>query len=339
MKTHIWLFCGLLAAVFTFSLPMTGCNSNNSAADADAETVRVVLDWTPNTNHTGLYVAQQLGYYTDAGLNVEIIQPPEDGALALVGAGKADIGVDFQETIGSALTADAPLPVTAVAALINHNTSGIISLTKNSIQSPADLEGKRFAAWGTPLNNTIMRTVVEDDGGNIDKVTMLPNAVTDVVSALQSDIDAIWVYEGWDGVALQLSGLDGSYMAFGELNPVFDFYTPVLAANNTWLTENPGTVKAFLSATAKGYEYAISDPDAAAAILLEQVPELDSELVTASQRFLAEEYIADAPYWGYIDASRWAAFYDWMHEESLLPQALGNSGFTNTYLPGAQDGE
>lgn len=95
--------------------------------DAALEKVTLVLDWTPNTNHTGFYVAQEKGYFKDAGLEVEIVQPPEDGASALVASGKAQFGIDFQDSIAPAFAGEDPLPVTAVAALIQHNTSGVIS--------------------------------------------------------------------------------------------------------------------------------------------------------------------------------------------------------------------
>ena len=100
----------------------------------ELEKITFVLDWTPNTNHTGLYVAEEKGYFEDAGVDVEIVQPPEDGASALVASGKAQFGIDFQDSIAPAFASDDPLPVTAVATLIQHNTSGIIS--RNSILLP-----------------------------------------------------------------------------------------------------------------------------------------------------------------------------------------------------------
>ena len=102
----------------------------------EKEKVTVVLDWTPNTNHTGMYVALEKGYYEDSGLDVEIIQPPEGGALSLVAANKAQFAVTFQEEIGPALAAENALPVTAIATIIDHNLSGIISLKEKGIDSP-----------------------------------------------------------------------------------------------------------------------------------------------------------------------------------------------------------
>ena len=108
---------------------------------------------------------------------------------------------------------------------------------------------------------------------------------------------------------------------------------PIIIANNDFLAENPDTAKAFLAATAKGYEYAIENPDAAADILLEAAPELDPEIVKASQEWLADQYIADAEKWGYIDPARWDGFYTWLTENNLVDGELpAGTGYSNDYL-------
>jgi ABC-type nitrate/sulfonate/bicarbonate transport system substrate-binding protein len=296
--------------------------------------IRVVLDWTPNTNHTGLYVALERGYFTDAGLQVSIVQPPEDGALVLVALRGAEFGVDFQETMGPALakTQDA-LPVVAVAAIINHNTSGIMSLAGSGITRPAALAGKRFASWETPFYTAIVRSLVEGDAGDFGAVKMIPNNATDAFSALETDIDAIWIYYAWDGIAAEVRGTAVDYLDIGRINPVFDFYTPVLVANADYAKNDPDTVRKFLSAASRGYNDAIEEPAAAAAILLKYAPELDPALVMRSQEYLAALYQGDASRWGEIDGARWDRFYGWMYEHALLEKDIRGQGFTNEFLP------
>lgn len=318
-----------LLAVGLLAFSVVGCSSK---AETEGD-VTVVLDWVPNTNHTGLYVALEKGFYKDLGLNVEIMQPPEGGALSLVAAGKAEFAVSFQEEIGPALTSENPLPVVAVASVIDHNVSGIISLKEKGIDSPSKLEGTRYASWDTPFERAILTNIVEQDGGDFSKVELIPNTVTDVISALQTDIDAVWVYYGWDGIATELAGLETNYIAFRDINPVFDFYTPVLASGTEYLENNEEEAKKFLEATAKGYEYAIANPDEAAEILVKHAPEVDLELAKASQAFLAKEYQAEKENWGTIDEARWENFYSWMYEEGLISEDLGTEGFTNAYLP------
>ena len=301
------------------------------------EPITVVLDWTPNTNHTGIYVALAKGYFEEAGLNVQVVQPPEDGAVTLVASGKAQFGVSFQDSLAPAFAGDSPMPVTAVAALIQHNTSGIVSRAGEGMDTPKGLEGKKYATWDLDVEKATIRDVMEADGGNFDLVELIPSTVTDEVSALQSgSVDAIWIFYGWAGIACEVAGLPIDYFEFADIDPVFDYYTPVLIGNDAWLEENPDTAKAFLTALGKGYTYATEHPAEAADILMEAAPELkaNSELVYASQEYLAAEYIADAARWGEFDGERWAAFFNWLNENDLLDGELDpNFGYTNEYLP------
>ena len=299
------------------------------------EKITFVLDWTPNTNHTGLYVAQELGFFEEAGLEVEIVQPPEDGAVVLTASGKAQFGVSFQDSLAPAFVEGESLPVTAVASVIQHNTSGIISRAGEGMDSPKGMEHHTYATWNGAIELATVENVMEADGGDFSKLELIPSTVTDEVSALKTNsVDSIWIFYGWAGVKTELEGLETDYFAFADIDQVFDYYTPVIVANNQYLEEHPQEARAFLSALSKGYEFAIEHPKEAAEILCAAAPELDQVLVTASQEYLAEQYQADAPYWGYIDADRWNNFYQWVNDNELVEgKVLLNTGFTNDYLP------
>ena len=335
MKLFIRRLMSVLAiTALLFSL--SACTSDQQD-ESGLETITFVLDWTPNTNHTGLYVALSKGYFEQAGLNVKVVQPPQDGAEVLVASGNAQFGVSFQDYLAPALSGDAPLPITAVAAVIQHNTSGIISRAGEGMDRPAGLAGHKYATWDLPVEKATMAHVMAADGGNFDDVTLIPSTVTDEVSALQSrSVDAIWIFYAWAGIACEVAGLETDYFAFADIDPVFDFYTPVIIANNDYLAQNPDTARAFLSALSQGYTYAIQNPDEAAEILMDAAPELrgNESLVKESQRYLADRYTADAPRWGEFDPQRWSAFFRWLNENDLLENDLDPAaGFTNDYLP------
>ena len=327
MKRAITL---LLSFVLIFGL--IGC-----VGEKKEEDVTIVLDWAPNTNHTGIFVAEAKGYFKEAGINVKVVQPPEGGAEALVASGKAQFGVSFQDSLAPAFIGNEKLPVTAVAAVIQHNTSGIISRKGEGMNTPKGLEGKKYATWDMDVEKATIRDVMKADGGNFDLVELIPSTVTDEVSALKSNsVDAIWIFYGWAGVACEVAGLQTDYFEFADIDPVFDYYTPVIIGNDQWLEENPEKAKAFVSALSKGYTYAIENPKEAADILMEAAPELksNSELVYKSQEYLAKEYKSDASRWGEFDSKRWSAFYSWLNENDLLEEDIDiNHGFTNKYLP------
>ncbi len=325
----------------------TGADDNNTVTqegtaapeETDAgtagekEKIRIVLDWTPNTNHTGLYVAQAKGYFDGAGLEVEIMQPPEGSTTELVGAGGAEFGISFQDTLAPSFASDNSIPVTAVAAVIQHNTSGILSLKETGIDTPAKMAGHSYATWDSPIELAIIKKVVEDDGGSYKDIKLIPNTVTDVVTALQTDIESIWVYYAWDGIASKVAGLNTNYLNFADYGKELDYYSPVIIANNEFLNKNPETAAKFLDAVRQGYEFAIADPDEAADILIDAVPELDGALVKESQNWLKDQYKAEVEQWGFIDPARWDGFYAWLAENSLIEKEIpAGTGFTNDYL-------
>ncbi len=268
-------------------------------------------------------------------MEVEIVQPPEGGAEVLVASGKAQFGVSFQDTMAPALIGDDALPIKAVATILQHNTSGIVSRKGEGIDTPKGMEGKKYATWESPIELATLQNVIEGDGGDFNKVELIPNTITDEVSALKTkSVDAIWIFYGWAGVKTELENLKTDYFAFSDLNPTFDYYTPVIISNNQFLENEPETAKAFLAALSKGYEEAAANPEQAADILCQAVPELDKALVLASQKYLSAQYLADAKQWGYMDPVRWNGFYSWLNENSLLdPELPEDTGFTNDYLP------
>ena len=236
-------FAGCTQAPVSSAAPAAASSKAPAQSNAPAvkETVNFVLDWTPNTNHTGLYVAKELGYFAAEGIQVNIVQPPEDGATALVGSGKADFGVDFQDSLAPAFDKATAVPVTAVATIIQHNTSGIISLKSKGITSPKKLEGKTYATWDMPVEKAIMKHVITQDGGDFAKLKMVPSTVQDVVAALNTNIDAVWIYYAWDGIATKVKGLQTNYFQLKDIDPVLDYYTPVIIANNEFLKNKPET--------------------------------------------------------------------------------------------------
>lgn len=314
----------------------SGGQSDEAEADGnggDLSEVTFVLDWTPNTNHTGVYVAEAKGYFEEAGLKVNIIQPPEDGATMLVAGGGAQFGVDFQDSLTPAFAGENPLPVTAVAGIIQHNTSGLISLKEKEIERPKDMEGHTYATWELETEQAILKYVMEADGGDYSKLNLIPSTVSDVISALNTDIDLVWIYYAWDGIATEIQGVETNYINFADLDEKLDYYSPVIIGNNAYLESNPDEAKAFLQAVRKGYEFAMENPEEAAKILCEAAPELDEEIVQKSQKWLADKYQADAESWGLIDGERWDGFYRWLFDNGVISEEIpAGTGYSNEYL-------
>ena len=312
----------------------TGCGNNGQARAEKPEKVTVVLDWVPNTNHTGMYVAIENGYYAEEGLEVEIIQPSAGGSADLIAAGQGDFGISHQEQIVYAKTASDPLPITTIAAIIQHNTSGMASPVTKGIKSPKDFEGKSYGGWGSPIEEAILKGLMEKDGGDYSKLEIVDIGTADYFTAVENYVDFTWIYYGWDGIAAELKNFDLNFIKLQDIVPALEFYTPAIIVHEKLLNENPKLAKRFLKATAEGYDFAIENPEEAGKIFLKHVPELDEEMVIASQKYLAKEYKADAPRWGEMKKEVWETYGDWMYEKGLIENRLdSNNTFTNEYLP------
>ncbi len=314
----------LIALALTVALA-AGCAKS-------ADEITVVLDWTPNTNHTGLYVALENGYFEEQGLDVEIIQPADGSAEQLVAAGTAQFGISFQENV--TLARAEGMPVVSIAAVIQHNTSGFISRVEENIKSPADFEGKKYGGWGTDIETTTVKYLMEKAGADPEKVGIVTMGDTDFFAASEAgEIDFAWIYEGWTLLEAGTRGVSVNYFNMKDFDEVFDYYTPVIITSEKNITENDETITKFMKAVVKGYEYAIQNPSDAAGMLLKHAPELDEELILLSQEFLADRYKDDAPYWGYQNKNVWLRYTEWLYENGFIEEMIEvEEAYTNAYL-------
>ena len=320
-----------LAAVATTALA--------AAPNAKLTSVTLVLDWTPNTNHSGFYLAKENGFYKDNGLDVTIIEPGADGGLAQLAAGNAQFVVSVAESLLPARAAGAK--VVSVASIIQHNTSSLIVPKDRGITRPKDLEGKTYGGFGGPLEKALIDKLVTCDGGDPTKVKYVEIGNVDYKVGLErKDYDAVWVFDGWDTIRLsEIDGMPLVSMPFftttgATVGCIPDWYTPLLATSESMIADKPDVVRSFVIASAKGFELARTDAPAAAAALLKGAPELDKVLVDKSAAYLATRYADSGAKWGVQDAVVWSAFSKFLSDNKILESPVDTSNvFTNDFLP------
>ena len=324
-------YCYLILAV-TIALCLLSCKAQTPKQEEKGlQKVSITLDWTPNTNHTGIYVAKELGYFKEQGLEVDILQPGQNVTDQIVATGKSEFGVSYQENVIRARSEN--IPLVSIAAVIQHNTSGFASLKESGIKSPKNFEGKRYGSWDSPSEIAILKATMQKYGVDFKKVTVI-SGIYDFFSTIGKDADFEWIYYGWDGVEAERRGIAINYIPLKDIDSVFDYYTPVIISSEEFLAKNPETAQKFMAAVKKGYEYCISNSDSAADILLKNVPELNSEQVKCSMKYLAKEFQSDAPSWGMQKSNVWKRFCDWMYQQRLIKLAVeSDKAFTNDYLP------
>lgn len=310
---------------------------SNDTANATAETkpltkVKIVLDYTPNTNHTGLYVARDKGFFKEQGLDVEIVKPGEGGAEQMVAAGNAEFAVSYQENI--TLGRIQGVPMVSLAAVIQHNTSGFASPIEKNIKTPKDFEGKTYGGWGSPNEEAMIQSLMESDNADPKKVSITSIGTGDYFTSTKNGIDFAWIFYAWTGIEAELRNEPLNMIYLNKYSDKLDYYTPVLATSEKMISEQPDTVRAFIAGAAKGYEFAIKNPEEAADVLIKAEPDLNADLVKASQKWLSPRYQDDAPRWGEQKREVWVNYAVWMRDHKLLEKDLdADKAFTNDFLP------
>lgn len=336
----------VLLAVLLAGCAPGGTAPSGVSSPAGARTkVTIALDWLPNTNHTGLFVAQQQGWYADEGLDVTILPYSEGNQTdVLVATGQADFAISFEEAVTMARAAGQP--VVSVAAVIQQNTSAFVTLRDSGLDRPAKLAGKRFAGYGAPFEAPVIEQVLKCDGAPTGQVQNITTSTASYQALVTKQADFAWVFPGWEGIQAKREGV--------ALNvfPVVDYcvpnyYNPVIITSEREIKERPDVVRRFMRATSRGYEFAIAHPDQAADLLLQAAPPgsfPDPGLVKESAAWLAPRYQGGQARWGEQELRVWTDYPRFMIASGRLTDANGNTVtqdldfarfFTNDFLPPA----
>jgi putative hydroxymethylpyrimidine transport system substrate-binding protein len=298
--------------------------------------VELMLDYFPNADHAGIYAAQAGGHFEQAGLDVEIRQPPDPAApIKQVAAGRVDLAISYEPEVLRAR--DQGLEVVSVGAIVQEPLTSIISLPGAKIAGPADLEGKTVGTAGIDYQSAYLQTILEEAGVPADSVkernvgfSLTPALLTGKVDAV---LGAFWNYEGTD---LRLRGKRPRIIRMEEAGvPTYDEL--VLVANADALERDGDKIRAFIGALSRGVRDLRENPDEAIDGLLEANPDLDPKLQRAVVEVTLPLFLAPEgkPY-GWQDPAEWDAFGAWMDEKNLLERPPDvQAAFDNELLPGS----
>lgn len=296
----------------------TGANTTGKPAK-----VSVVLDWTPNTNHTGIYVAQEKGYYQEAGIDLDILGFSKAGVEAVMSGGEAEFGFSGVNSLAAANASGIDLEM--VINIQQTSSFGVATRADSGITRPRDLDGKVLASYGAGATAATTKQMIINDGGKGDFDQIVVGAGS-IEAVLEKRADFSEEMGTWAVIAAQLQG-DDITMFYPQ-----DYGVPTTPANigisvrKDFAKEHPDVVRSFVQATVRGYQYAIDHPEDAAEILVSANPEtkLDPELAKSSQQKLSRKYWLDPKgRFGYADLNRWQEFLDYLVDSKLLFDSEG----------------
>jgi putative hydroxymethylpyrimidine transport system substrate-binding protein len=301
-----------------------------------ATEMSLMLDFFPNADHAGIYAAQAGGHFDDAGLKVDIRQPPDPAApIKQVAAGRVDLAVSYEPELLRAR--DQGLKVISVGALVREPLTSIISLPRAKIRAPKDLAGKRVGFAGIDYQEAYLRTILLNAGVDPKTVKvrdvgfgLSPALLTKKVDAV---IGAFWNYEGTD---LRLKKRKPRIIKVDDAGvPTYDEL--VLVANESALERDSGRLRAFIGALARGTRDLERDPGEGIQGLLRANRDLDPKLQREVVRVTLPLFLPpEGKPFGYQDPEAREAFAAWARENRLVTEISDATGtFTNELLPGA----
>jgi len=297
-------------------------------------TLRLALDWTPNSNHAGFYLALEKGWYKDAGIDLIIMPPSPDYShdetpARRVVHGTADLCVCPSESLISCWSSDSgKVKPICIAALLQNDTSAIAVPVSSGITSMAQLDGKKYASYGGRFEMKIIEQMIKDAGGEGTVIEVVPPKLQCFDSVLSGDCHATWVFMGWEGVQVR-NKVDLKYFPVTASGVPYG-YSPCLLASPSLCAEKSELLKTFLAVTAKAYQLAAADPKAAALAMLNSghptLQDLGLKFLEDAQEFLSHggHYLDGNGRWGTMSVDKWERFVNWLCENECLAYRDGS---------------
>jgi len=309
--------------------------------------IKLALDWSPNTLHSGFFYALYQGWYKEAGIDVEFINPEDDGYIKTPAKQLANGSVHFAiaptESVISYRTLSTPVPLVAVATLLQEDTSAIVTLKESGLIKPSQLDGKSYASYAARYEDCIVKKLIQNDGGCGMLQVVNPDKFGIWDTLIKGEADATWVFMPWEGIIAKRNQIELNAFQLKDFGIPYG-YSPLLLTQEGILDEYPELCKQFLEITGKGFECLSENVHDAAAFLCQKISHpnfSDVELIEASLEMLKDKWL-NHKHWGVMDPKVWSKFVQWLTENRVLCNLDGEtlsdlklqlgSLYTNQYL-------
>ncbi|WP_294610152.1 ABC transporter substrate-binding protein [uncultured Roseovarius sp.] len=235
----------------------------------------LLLDWFVNPDHGPIIVAQELGYFKDAGLEVEIVAPadPSDPPK-MVAAGQADLAISYQPQLHMQI--EGGLPLRRVGTLVATPLNCLLVLEDGPIKSSADLKGRKVGFSVAGVEEVLLSTILGQHGMTLDDIELVSVNWSLSPSLMSGQVDAvIGAYRNFELNQMEIEGVPGRCFYIEEEGiPAYDEL--IYVANPE--TMNADMIRRFLFATERATQYIVNHPKESWEIFAGTSAELRDEL-------------------------------------------------------------
>lgn len=305
---------------FNNDIPSRISNVKTLASIIMSSSIRVALDWTPNTIHSGLFIAKAKNFYSDAGLDVHLLPPDTSYSTTparRLEAGEVDLAICPSESC-IAHAEGGKMKLQAIYAILQKDASAIVSIG-DSFAKMKDLQGGKYGSYNARYEDHIVRAMVAADDGDGSKVTIEGNkGKLSLFEELKAgNVDATWIFLPWEGVEARQEGIKLNVFRTEDFSVPYG-YSPVIAYNAAKSKVSDEVLQKFVQATRKGYEAALGDPHIAVESLKDHcVPARSKEFLLESQQDI-NKYYEDHDTLGSMEGSKWKTWVDWLKKQNLV---------------------
>ena len=282
--------------------------------------IKLALDWTPNINHIGFFVAKEKGFYKENDLKVEFLTPDLDDYLITpakkVEMNISDFGLCPTESLISFRTKKNPFILKGLMTIFQEDVSAIATVESNNILRPKHLDGRSYASYKARYEDKIVKKMIINDGGIGNLKIFYPKRLGIWNTLIENKYDSTWIFINWEGVEASKKNIDLELYKMSDFGIPYS-YSPILFSSSDYINNNSNTVKKFIESSRKGYIYCYENMDEAVSILNKFVPETDKGIDLIECLKISIDHFGSRENFGKIDLKKIDIFLKWLKDNNI----------------------
>ena len=287
--------------------------------------IKLALDWTPNINHIGFFVAKEKGFYKENDLKVEFLTPDLDDYLITpakkVEMNISDFGLCPTESLISFRTKKNPFILKGLMTIFQEDVSAIATVESNNILRPKHLDGRSYASYKARYEDKIVKKMIINDGGIGNLKIFYPKRLGIWNTLIENKYDSTWIFINWEGVEASKKNIDLELYKMSDFGIPYS-YSPILFSSSDYINNNSNTVKKFIESSRKGYVCCYENMDEAVSILNKYIPKSDREIDLVECLKISLGHFGSPEDFGKINLEKINIFLEWLEENNIENEAI-----------------
>ena len=282
--------------------------------------IKLALDWTPNINHIGFFVAKEKGFYEENDVKVEFLTPDLDDYIITpakkVEMNISDFGLCPTESLISFRTKKNPFILKGLMTIFQEDVSAIATVESNNILRPKHLDGRSYASYKARYEDKIVKKMIINDGGKGNLKIFYPKRLGIWNTLIENKYDSTWIFINWEGVEASKKNIDLELYKMSDFGIPYS-YSPILFSSSDYINNNSNTVKKFIESSRKGYTYCYENMDEAVSILNKFVPITDKGIDLIECLKISIDHFGSKENFGKIDLKKIDIFLKWLKDNNI----------------------